>query len=182
MQISFFSSFRRGAVFTSMYIALLYGTLPITPGITNWMARHSLLKPFIAVMCLLVVLLFVFAGRKTANFRKPSFWLTAVWIGGVYYWATKHTVLINERLHLWLYAVLGFLLFSLFRFKISGARLFLIVLVVSFLLGALDEGIQYLLPNRFFGWHDMALNGLGGATSLLIIRFVLGDKGEKWAG
>jgi hypothetical protein len=39
---------------------------------------------------------------------------------------------------------------------------------IAIMLGALDEVYQGLLPMRFFTWHDIMLNGIGGLLGLTI--------------
>ncbi len=181
MQVQVFSSQKQAIAVTAGYLLLVYATLPLTPILIGWVRAYGFLKIFIAVLLFLVMLFLAWGGAKASRLKTVSFWLAVMSIIYVYYYATGHTVALSERLHLWLYAVLGFFLFSTLRYRLTGASLFAATSVIVTSLGMLDEFIQYLLPNRHFDWNDILLNGLGGIMSLIAIRYVFGDKGKECA-
>lgn len=151
------------------------------PDFIKWLESYGLFILFVAALFSLMIFFLIWSGFKAGRLKKPSLWLASLWVFMVYLFASEYTVSIAEHLHIWLYMLLGFLLFGVLRFRLIGARLFFSVATAVAVLGTMDEIIQYYLPNRYFGWNDIVLNILGGITSLIVIRYVLGDQGEKCA-
>lgn len=78
--------------------------------------------------------------------------------------------LLEEKVHLIEYALLGFLLFKDFtkgRIKLSISVIF--PLIVAFL----DELFQLLLPDRYFDFRDIIFNSVGGLTGWSLGNFLL---------
>ena len=67
------------------------------------------------------------------------------------------------------YGLLGFLVFRALRHNISDKSIYLCSGIIVFCLGFLDEGIQYVLPNRVYQISDVIVNGISGVLALLII-------------
>ena len=74
----------------------------------------------------------------------------------------------EERTHLFEYALVAALVHeALLERRDNGRRVptpTLLALLISLLLGLLDESIQYLLPNRVFDPVDVAFNSLAAAS------------------
>jgi len=69
--------------------------------------------------------------------------------------------IIEERVHLLEFAVLGWLaLRDTARVK-KAAKAFWLAISFTFLIGVLDEGFQAVLPYRYFQTWDILLNSLG---------------------
>ena len=79
----------------------------------------------------------------------------------------------EERTHLFEYALVAALVHeALLERRDNGRRVpapALLALVISLLLGWLDEGIQSLLPNRVFDLIDVAFNSIA-ATMIIGMR------------
>lgn len=78
----------------------------------------------------------------------------------------------EEKIHLLEYGVLAFLIFRALRLDINERPAFFWALVLGFLFGWGDEGIQYLLPNRYYQLKDVLLNGLGCVFGLAFTRLL----------
>ena len=65
----------------------------------------------------------------------------------------------EEKLHILLFGILGYLGVQLFGFRVA--------LVTSLAIAALDEGIQYFVPDRVADWRDVGLN-MGAAIVGLV--------------
>ena len=81
----------------------------------------------------------------------------------------------GEKIHMFQYGIFGLLLFKALSFyiKTTSMRLYLHGSVICVIAGAVDEVIQYFLPNRVFTWHDVFVNGLSGMMVLLYINYFL---------
>ena len=89
----------------------------------------------------------------------------------------------EERTHLFEYALVAALVHeALLERRDNGRRVpapTLLALVISLLLGWLDEGIQSLLPNRVFDLIDVAFNSIA-ATMIIGMRWVVA-RARAWA-
>lgn len=158
-------------VFISIYVGLIFLTLPLTPRIVQWSSRFvktDELVNFVMVTtgcALLVISLF----RALRNSFITALKLIAAFIplSVLAFWVIQRIRLPIERLHVMEYAVLSVLLYRAFRTRRRVGYSLVIAFLITSLVGASDEGIQYLLPNRVFGIHDALFNVAGGAAGLL---------------
>ena len=81
-----------------------------------------------------------------------------------------------ERIHLTEYGFLGFLVLWALRMDLSGKWFYFWGWMIASGIGLLDEGIQWLLPNRVFEWKDVGLNVV--SSGLGILWFVVFQKGR----
>lgn len=72
----------------------------------------------------------------------------------------------EEKIHFLEYGLLGFLVFRAFQLDFTDKLAYLLAFCLTAAFGWGDEGIQYLLPNRYFEWKDVLLNIVGGALGL----------------
>ena len=66
-----------------------------------------------------------------------------------------------ERLHLAEYGLLGFFIFRALLLDFSYPKALLLAWGLACLLGAGDEGLQWLLPTRVFEWIALYFNKRG---------------------
>jgi hypothetical protein len=77
--------------------------------------------------------------------------------------------ILQERLHFLEYGGLGLLFWLAVRERLGPRRVVKVALVAVALTGAagwLDEGIQWLLPNRYYDLRDVGFNALAGALAV----------------
>ena len=81
----------------------------------------------------------------------------------------------GEKIHMLQYGIFGWLLYKALNLHIknTSTRLYLIGGVTCLIAGALDEVIQAFLPNRYFTWHDVFINGISGVMVQLYIYYYL---------
>lgn len=60
-----------------------------------------------------------------------------------------------------------------FRNDLGSWDSFVSVVVLVALLGYLDEGMQYDLPRRHFGWHDVLIDAYSGVLGVLLLQWGL---------
>ncbi|MBI2470893.1 MAG: VanZ family protein [Planctomycetes bacterium] len=78
-----------------------------------------------------------------------------------------------ERFHLLLYGILSVIVFWALKLHAKGNRIYLYTIILVFLLGAIDEFIQGVLPMRVFDTRDIFMNWLSSGMGELFIIFVL---------
>ncbi len=65
----------------------------------------------------------------------------------------------EEKLHLLLFSVWGFMTLRLFGLRYA--------LVICLLAAALDEGLQYLVPDRVADWRDVGMNAASAVAGVI---------------
>lgn len=154
------------------YAFLIYISLPAMPGLWGKFARYAgnladYLAAFILSFIGLFIIFYLISKRKDiCNF----IWLAI--LAFCYAWGLSRLKLSVERIHFIEYGLLSILLFRAFRHNIRGKSIYLWSGITVFCLGFLDEGIQYILPNRVYEIKDVIVNGVGGVLGLLLIGFV----------
>ncbi len=173
----FFSSKRERRLWLALAIALaaIYATLGQTPALVAALGADIIESAeanlVFALLILLVVVPVFFVDKRLARLEL------AVGIGilAVYLLAWLRLGSWEARSHLFEYALVAALAHeALLERRDNGRRLpapTALALIISLLLGLLDESIQYLLPNRVFDPVDVAFNSL--AVSIII--------GARWA-
>jgi hypothetical protein len=78
-----------------------------------------------------------------------------------------------ERMHFIEYGILSCLVFRALYHDLKNKLIYFWVSIIVFCIGFLDEGIQYILPNRVYNTHDVIVNGAAGILSQMIIAFIL---------
>ena len=177
IRVNLFQSFNRGVWITFGYILLLYGTLSETPKFITWLTERNILEHFIAAPFVISIPLLFYVAVKAGRYGNISFWISSLFLYLAFLFIKDSVSAPAEILHIVLYAVLGIFLFAVLRFKLNGLRLFMSVAFLTTFFGILDEGIQFMLPNRYFDMNDILINSVGGLMALVVIRYIFGDRG-----
>lgn len=162
-------------------VVVTYTTLGKVRILTEWLRERSLLVPTLVLLfgtALWVIVRFLVRHRPG---RREWAVLGVVLL--VY--ASLFTLLKRpeEAMHFLQYGSLGFLLYQALRLRrerLGPGGLFrrhaeITAAVLTALLGWGDEGIQYLLPNRYYDLRDVAFNALAGGLAILALV------GREWA-
>lgn len=75
----------------------------------------------------------------------------------------------EEALHFVQYGVLALLVFRALSLRFGDASVYAAALAVCVIVGAVDEVVQWLTPDRWFGFKDIGLNTLGASLALVAI-------------
>jgi len=165
---------------TIFYIAFTYATLGVMPAI--WEKLNSFLggKGVIAqyiiyfIIWILVFIYILFIKKEKSLMRYLLFFLFI----GVFFIMVKFEKNPGEKIHMAQYGLLGVLLYNALKidFDRFGKKFYLCGSLICLIVGAIDEIIQWILPNRYFTWHDVFINGLSGIIVFLVIRFNILEK------
>ena len=182
---SYFSSNRERRLWFALGIVLvgIYTTLGQAPAIVVALGESIVASAgtnlFFALLALLVVIPIFFIDKRLGRNE------IAVGLGilAVYLMAWLRIGSWAERTHLFEYALVAALVHeALLERKDNGRRVpapALLALIISLLLGCLDEGIQFLLPNRVFDIIDIAFNSLA-VTMIIGARWLVAWV-RRWA-
>jgi VanZ family protein len=159
----------RAQLLTSLYVGVIYATLPVMRPILNFL-KGTLGEAFSSAVY--VFLFFVAVGIIVLFLRQRSGWKSfvllfcIVGVTAAILPSIKHP---EERVHFVEYAVLGIMLYFALRERIKGRKVLLGIPVVVFFIGFGDEIIQGILPNRAYQFTDVVLNFCGGILGELIL-------------
>ncbi len=154
-------------------VLAIWSTLGLAQRVAGALRERNLLRVSIAVVVLLVGTIVVLQWlRKRPGRREIG---VAFGVAAVYLAALPRTLSANpgleERTHLWEYGAVGQLIYqALLERRRNGRRVPLpaiLAVVVTALLGWVDEGIQSLLPNRVYDLVDVAANALSGLAAVV---------------
>ncbi|MEO5376945.1 MAG: VanZ family protein [Magnetococcus sp. DMHC-6] len=152
------------------YLFLLYTILPLTPVAVSYMYTKIGPSVFgIGVNSSLLAL--TLAGLGLLIYYR----ITDHWIYVLLPTICTALVIIRiekavERVHFLEYFIVGFLVCKSLRVVSWRLALWATFIVLS--IGTLDEGIQGLLPNRYWDIRDLGMNAIGGGLGLWWARFV----------
>lgn len=160
---------------TILNIIFLYATLGVMPAIwgkfNNFFAGKGVVPLYIiySIVGSSVFIYILFIKKEKSLIRYLLFFLFI----GIFFIMVKFEKGPGEKIHMAQYGLLGVLLYNTLKISLDrfGKKLYVYGAVICLLIGALDEVIQGILPNRCFTWHDVIINGVSGMIALLVIRF-----------
>lgn len=169
-------------------LLLIYFSVPIARPITEWLRTRDLLR-------LAVSASFVTSGviALWALLRRRPGWrvsITAIAIAGAYaFLLVGIDLLPEERLHFLEYGIFAGFVYQALRERRRSAcevgrspgRRALPpaagAVLVTAAAGWLDEGIQAVLPTRFYDLRDVAFNALGGILAVSAMKLIEYSRG-----
>ena len=149
----------------------IYATLGLAQRLAETLRERGLLDISIGLFLLCMFLVAVTVITQGLKVR-PGGAEVAVGVGvaAAYLLVFTRMTVPTERSHLIEYGVVGVLVYeALTERKSQGRRVPLppvLAVLVTVALGALDEGIQWLLPNRVFDPVDILFNTLAGTMAV----------------
>lgn len=161
---------RRLWLWSLAVVAAIYSTLGLAGTLAARLRENNLMTAAFFVLMILTVATIIGSGLKRRPRRRE------VWVGlgltAVYGMAVlRMGVSPEERTHLFEYGVVAVLIYQALRERAqNGGRVPvppLLALVVTALLGWLDEGIQALLPNRVYDDFDVMSNAIAATIGIV---------------
>ena len=158
-----------------VYVLFIYVSLPFFPAFINTL-RGFISKELLNLLSLVLSILF--------------FLMLSVWIYKKKYKLNQFILIISplllltyltlsldvwvERIHFVEYAVLGLLISRAVNVRTLHGIIYTGCLVT--LIGAVDEIIQWFLPNRVGDMRDVFMNSVGGLSGLWLGRFLFWEQ------
>jgi len=157
------------------YIVFLYATLgvalPVWNKLNSLLGGRGVIAQYIIyfIVGASVFIYVLFIKKEKSPVRYILFCLFVI----IFFILVKFEECPGEKIHMAQYGLLGVLLYNTLRidFDRFSKKLYMYGSLICLLAGALDEVIQWILPNRTFTWHDVVINGISGMIALLVIRF-----------
>ncbi len=143
------------------WVGLIYSTLGIVRSICEFLKKTTSFNFLMNALMLTAVLAIIVIFRKYFVIKKfSSFIFLVMWFGLLTFGVIKAEYP-EERIHFLEYGLLGFLLVRALHVDWPDWRGWAGALVLGFCFGWIDEGIQEILPNRYYQWSDVCLNAAG---------------------
>lgn len=159
---------------TLSYITLIYATLQPAPVIWQKIdfflkGRAILLQYIVYSFLALAIFLYVIFKKKEKSFSR--YFLFFIYLT-LFFLIIKFAKRPAEKIHVAQYSLLGILVYRTLSLSFNkfGLKLYICGFLFCLIAGAIDELIQLYLPNRYFGWQDLFINGFSGVIMLLLIR------------
>ncbi len=160
------------------YTVFIYGTLSVMPRIWGALVgytqgRINYVGTAITALAVAGLLLYLILRRR----RLLPFLLVPPLA------AAYALLLLNleqspaERLHLAEYGLLSFLVLRALQIDMPRRPAYLWGWAIATGLGAIDEGIQWFLPNRVFEWKDVGLNLVSCGMGMVVVALLQGEEG-----
>ena len=170
--MTFFSSTRERRLWlgTLAVVLAIYATLGLTGTLAEALREYGLLN---AAVFFLLGMFLVGATIVTQGIKvRPGGAEIAVALGvtAAYLMVFTRMAILEERTHLIEYGVLGVFIHEALVERVRQGRRVplppLVAVLATAGLGVVDEGIQWLLPNRVFDPQDILFNLLAGTMSI----------------
>ena len=159
---------RRLWILTGAVVAAIYSTLGLGRTLADELRDRDLLDAAfgLGVLVIGVSVVAISLGRVPRR-RELG---VALGIAAVYGMVLVRMAIPEERTHLIEYSIVAILIYEALRERAVAGRPIrapaLLAVVAATLIGAVDEGIQLLLPDRVFDPMDLAFNGLAAVMAV----------------
>ena len=153
-------------------VILIYSTLYIMPFITDFLIRRIPFSLTVNVILwgVIVFVLYRFV-RFSQRLKRSTYMLLAINLS-LYLAVMLWKKIPAERFHLFEYGILAVCIFRAMRLDLGEGMSYLWAFLLTFLIGWGDEGIQHLLPNRYYEMADVLLNAVSGALGLTLMFII----------
>ncbi len=161
----------------------IYSTLGLAGTLAQVLRERNQLDDTFFLCFLLVVAAIAGSGLM----RRPGRLEIWVAVGVIAVYATvlmRMQVGPEERTHLFEYGLVAVLIYQALAERVRNGRRVpipaVLTVVVTALLGWLDEGIQWLLPNRVYDIRDVGFNALAGLMAIVASLALAWARGRVW--
>jgi glycopeptide antibiotics resistance protein len=160
----------------SVYVALIYLTIPYTPRARDFFISIlgknfdvAVNSTLLVALAAAVYLIFRNARRRVEIILCVSvFAVIAAYIFIIF----RTPITPIEKIHLAEYGLLGYLALNALQDVNPINRRYMLSVAVVLVIGALDEVVQMFFPNRYFQVSDIILNMVSGMLGLSVARLL----------
>jgi len=141
----------------------------------NW-GREAFL--YFVLVCLVfgcIGVLYLLIFKLKIKYASNYIWL--ILCAGFYtYFTLKRHSIPEEAVHLLEYGLLSYLVFRALRQNIKDRSIYFSAFFIALLIGTIDEIIQWIIPQRYWSFGDVGLNGLSAGLFQLVLWKVIRPK------
>lgn len=150
----------------------IYSTLAVARTITNALRDANLLRVSVGVVFGLVTIVLVLGVVRSPALRSPRVLISAAVVALAYVLVIWPMDSPEEKLHFVEYGVVAVLAFFASPLQWPEPRRIVAAALFTGAAGWLDEGIQALLPSRYYDLRDVGFNALAGVMALSAMALV----------
>jgi hypothetical protein len=165
-------------LYVVIWSLIIFITIPLARDIQRFVAQNWGRELFTYVVISSVVVLLItgtfYIIRHRLSSRVGSLWLLAVAAIFIGYTIELGKMSPEESLHFIQYGVLGFLVYRALTHKLQDSSVYFAAATICAMVGTLDEFIQWITPERYWGLKDVWINFFG--ASLVQIAIAMGLK------
>ena len=160
------------------YVTLIYSTLYIMRPILNFLkvTLKGYLNLGIVVMFFVIlslVLAHIISNRERYSVSQYLWFSFICCLYGIVIYILE---LPEEQVHFIEYGILSALIYVALTHDINNRSIYFVSSLIVFVFGAIDEVIQWVLPNRIFDIRDLVMNGTAGILVQLLIAMVISKR------
>ncbi len=152
---------RRLWMWALLTLLAIFATLFLGGRVIDFMVNKRIIEQSTFYLFLLLVFAFILSGFRNLN-RRYEYWIYAGALAVFAMAILRLGLSVSERSHMVEYGLLAILIYkALLERKKKEKTLqypFLIAIIITGIVGTLDECIQYFLPYRVFDFVDIGFN------------------------
>ncbi|MBK18239.1 MAG: hypothetical protein CMM52_05315 [Rhodospirillaceae bacterium] len=172
-------------LYVALCAATIFATVPFGRLLTDYINEYFDDWIFIALVVVVFVLTIAAIVRFLILNRGATFW-SYFWLAviSIIFCSYAYSLRDNavETLHFIEYGLLGVLIYRALSHRVRDLSIYPATLCIGFVIGVLDEGIQWMTPQRVWDMRDIALNstavvltqagiGLGLKPAIISVSF-----------
>jgi len=133
--------------------------------------RHRFVLRLLSFVGIIVVYVYILSS----SFRElVHSWTQVIGYTGEFLESLDiYPIYAGEKVHFLEYGLLGLLLCKTLGYHIKNKAAYLLAVVIVYIVGMMDEGIQWALPNRVGEYRDIGLNFMSGGLAILAVWLVI---------
>jgi len=155
-------------------------TVPVGRKIQKFVYEHwgrSFFGYFVFVVFALAFIYLLFYLLIKLKIRSASNYVWLIAIAGLYtYFTLKLWKIPEEAIHFLEYGLLGFFLFKALNHSIKDKSIYITATLFALFIGTFDEIFQWIIPQRYWDFRDVGLNGFSGGLFQLAVCTVIKPK------
>lgn len=159
----------RAWLYVSLCILAIFLFVPVARQIQNFLSAHfgrSFLGYLVILLAALALMSAYYLIWFHLKIRAFSNYIWLILTGGLFLYLTiRRWKVPEEAIHFLEYGLLGFLLFRALSFSIKDKSIYFSSLFIGSLVGIGDEFLQWVIPNRYWDFRDIAFNVFGVALT-----------------
>ena len=164
---------QRSAAIAAAWVAVIYATVPLVRTLQGWYsARFEPIWITVFVLASVGVTCWLIATRLRRSGRavRPA---DVVWLGAVTTAAGWLTWQLRDRpeeaIHLLEYGILAALIYRAIRPTATDAAVLGATVLLTTLMGVVDEVIQWITPLRYWDLRDIGLNATAAVLAAIVL-------------
>jgi len=162
-----------------IWVGCIYSTLYIVRPICEFLKKAIPFSLFTNLILGLILFIVISGLLIKIRIKRPFtyfLFLTAVLL---YIYSFIQIQYPEEKIHFAEYGLLAFLVYKALCIDFKKGLAFVGAFVLTSLFGWGDEGIQYLLPNRYYQFSDVLLNSWSGVLGLFLTYIFVSENKSK---